>query len=142
AGVDGLGPALTLPELCEFAPEPALLGRDGVAADGDGDGRPGVLGTVTGGGAGVETGGVETGGVETGGVETGPTGVGTVTLGTETLGTETEGAGVIGPIPAAPAIGAATSRPETAAEMQRIFRDMVSRTMTDEKTYANCVDRL
>jgi hypothetical protein len=134
----GLGPALALPEL---AREPALPGRDGVGTDGE-DGRPGVLGTVTVGTGGVETGGVETGGVETGGVETGgvvtvPTGVGMVTLGTLTLGTDTEGTDVVGSVTAAleaaPTSGAATSRPEMAAEIKQIFRDMVSITLAREK---------
>jgi hypothetical protein len=85
------------------------------------DATPGVLGTVTAGGAGVETGGVGTGGVETGGVETGGVGTGgVVTVGTASL-------------PAAPATGAETSRPEIAAARERIFRDMVSITLTSRK---------
>jgi hypothetical protein len=143
----GLGPALALPEL---AREPALPGSDGVGTDAE-DGRPGALGTVTVGGAGVETGGVETDGVEIGGVVTGgvvtvPTGVGTVTLGTVTLGTDTEGTDVVGSVTAAlegaTASGAAMSRPEMAAEIKRTVRDMVSITLAREKTCANHIARL
>ena len=102
------------------------------------DGTVGVLGTVTEGGVGVDT----------AGVVTVVTGVGTVTLGTVTLGTVTLGVGtlsdgsdvvgrVTAPLLATPASRADTSRPRTAAEMRRIFRDMVPITVSRSKTCAN-----
>ncbi|MGB9182773.1 MAG: hypothetical protein WCB67_01815 [Solirubrobacteraceae bacterium] len=108
-----LEPVLALPEL---APGPGPPGRDGVLTDGE-DGTPWVPDTAGGAGAGtgdVGTGGVGTGGAGTGGVETGGVGTGgVVTVGTASL-------------PAAPAAGAETSRPEIAAARERIFRDMIA----------------
>jgi hypothetical protein len=77
--------------------------------------------------------------VETGGVETGGEGIG----GADTGGVVTVVSGVgIALLPVAPATGVATSRPETAAERQRIFQNMVSLNHYLEKTCLNRVARL
>jgi len=117
----------------ELAPEPVVLGGDGAVTDGGEGVSWGTFGTVTEGGLGR--------GTFTGGVVTVVTGVGTVTLGTVTV---TEGGlgSVTALVLAAPASGATTIRPETAAEIQRIFRDMVSLTIAGDKTCANGAARL
>ncbi len=100
--------------LPELAREPALPATDGVLTEGAEGREVGLLGTETAG----------AGGVGTGGVVTVPAGVGTVALGTVVGSEGTDGVGTLGPV--APAAGAATSRPEAAAETARVFLNMIS----------------